>query len=199
MQSKIDWTRKAREDLPVICEHIAGNAPVPATASVRRLRQSINRLRNFHCSGRVVSEYGREEIHDFHQQPIHVEHGWSRSPCRVGGAALTLPQAQVALGVLKHDFDRPAAPRSRVTASPETYAGVASKSYDAPVIRDAQCDGRDDPRPPRPVLNNGELMRSMPRAALRTTSRRTIFTSCDSVGRQPHSLSLLHCHGDPRR
>lgn len=64
MPSRIYWTRQARDDLRAIRDHIARDAPVTAVSFVRRLRQSVNRLREFPCSGQVVPEYGREEIRE---------------------------------------------------------------------------------------------------------------------------------------
>jgi len=64
MPSRIYWTRQAQNDLRAIREHIARDAPVTAVAFVGRLKQSTERLREFPYSGRVVPEYGREEVRE---------------------------------------------------------------------------------------------------------------------------------------
>ena len=67
MTSKIYWTRQAREDLRAIRSHIARDAPATASAYVRRLRESVGRLREYPFSGHVVPEIGREEIREILQ------------------------------------------------------------------------------------------------------------------------------------
>ena len=64
MPSKIYWTLQAREDMRAIRAHIARDAPATATAYVRRLRESVGRLRGYPFSGQVVPEIGREEIRE---------------------------------------------------------------------------------------------------------------------------------------
>jgi len=64
MASRIYWTRQAREDTRQIRSFIARDAPATATAFIRRLRASVERLRNFPYSGCVVPELGREEIRE---------------------------------------------------------------------------------------------------------------------------------------
>lgn len=63
-RSKIYWTRQAREDLRAIRAFIARDAPATAAAFVRRLRVSVNRLRDFPESGQVVPELGRDDIRE---------------------------------------------------------------------------------------------------------------------------------------
>jgi addiction module RelE/StbE family toxin len=67
MPSKVYWTRQAREDLRAIRAHIARDAPATASAYVRRLRESVSRLREFPYSGHVVCEIGRKEIREILQ------------------------------------------------------------------------------------------------------------------------------------
>jgi toxin ParE1/3/4 len=64
MPARIFWTRQAREDLREIRAFIARDAPATASAFVRRLRQSVERLRGFPHSGQVVPELGREAIRE---------------------------------------------------------------------------------------------------------------------------------------
>jgi len=64
MPSKISWTRQSREDLRAVRNHIARDAPATASAYVRRLQESVGRLRDFPFSGEVVPEIGREEIRE---------------------------------------------------------------------------------------------------------------------------------------
>lgn len=67
MPSKIYWTRQSRDDLRAIRAHIARDAPVTATAYVRKLRASVARLREFPFSGEVVPEFGREDLREILQ------------------------------------------------------------------------------------------------------------------------------------
>ncbi len=64
MPSNLYWTRQAREDLRAIRAHIARDAPATATAYVRKLRASVERLRHFPFSGEVVPELGREDLRE---------------------------------------------------------------------------------------------------------------------------------------
>ncbi len=64
MPTRIYWTRQAREDLRGIRAFIAKDAPATASAFVRRLRESVGRLRRFPHSGQVVPELGREDIRE---------------------------------------------------------------------------------------------------------------------------------------
>jgi plasmid stabilization system protein ParE len=64
MPNKIYWTRQAREDLRAIRAHIARDAPATATAYVRKLRASVERLGQFPFSGEVVPELGREDLRE---------------------------------------------------------------------------------------------------------------------------------------
>lgn len=61
---RIAWTRQTRDDLREIRAFIARDAPATASAFVRRLRDSVERLRSFPQSGQVVPELGREDIRE---------------------------------------------------------------------------------------------------------------------------------------
>ena len=62
MAAKVYWTRQSREDLRGIRAFIARDAPATASAFVRRLLESVNRLRTFPESGQVVSELGNLDV-----------------------------------------------------------------------------------------------------------------------------------------
>jgi plasmid stabilization system protein ParE len=64
MPIKIVWTRQSREDLREIRAFIAKDAPATASAFIRRLRDSVDRLRSFPYSGQVVPELGRDDIRE---------------------------------------------------------------------------------------------------------------------------------------
>ena len=64
MSSKIYWTRQSREDLREVRAFISRDAPATASAFVRRLRESVSRLKDFPESGQVVSELGRQDIRE---------------------------------------------------------------------------------------------------------------------------------------
>lgn len=64
MPTRICWTEVARDDLRSIKRHIAIDAPATATAYIRKLKLSVNRLKDMPYSGEVVPELGREEIRE---------------------------------------------------------------------------------------------------------------------------------------
>jgi len=67
MPIRIYWTQQAQGDLRAIRSHIARNAPATASTYVRRLRESVGRLREFPFSGQLVPEFGRDEIREILQ------------------------------------------------------------------------------------------------------------------------------------
>jgi toxin ParE1/3/4 len=78
----IIWTPQAREDVRSIRTFIARDAPKTATAFVRRLRRSVNRLRTFPRGGEVVPEIGNADIREiffgmyriiYHLSNDHIE------------------------------------------------------------------------------------------------------------------------------
>lgn len=72
MPSKIYWTRQAQEDLRAVRLHIARDAPATASAYVRKLRLSVERLRQFPFSGEVISEFEREDLREIVQGNYRV-------------------------------------------------------------------------------------------------------------------------------
>jgi toxin ParE1/3/4 len=61
---KIIWTPQAQEDLREIRDFIARDAPITAASYVRRLSESVNRLRTFPEGGSVVPEVGDATIRE---------------------------------------------------------------------------------------------------------------------------------------
>ncbi len=61
---EVYWTRQARNDLKDIRAFIARNAPITASAFVRRLRTSVDRLRTVPESGQIVREIGDPAIRE---------------------------------------------------------------------------------------------------------------------------------------
>ena len=61
---KVHWTRQARNDLKEIRTFIAQDAPFTASAFVRRLRTSVDRLHAFPESGQIVLEIGDPAIRE---------------------------------------------------------------------------------------------------------------------------------------
>ncbi len=74
MLARIFWTQQARDDLRAIRAHIARDAPAAAGEYVRRLRKSVERLRDFPFSGEVVPEIGRDDIREVIQGVYRVIH-----------------------------------------------------------------------------------------------------------------------------
>ena len=64
MPNRICWTRQSQEDLREVRGYISRDAPATASAFVRRLRESVNRLKEFPESGQVVPELGRQDIRE---------------------------------------------------------------------------------------------------------------------------------------
>ena len=64
MSNRIYWTRQSQEDLRQVRAFISRDAPATASAFVRRLRESVNRLKEFPESGQVVPELGRNDIRE---------------------------------------------------------------------------------------------------------------------------------------
>ena len=60
--TRIVWTSQARNDLKSIKAFIGRDAPLTATAYVRRLKQHVDRLKLFPDSGWVVEELGNPNI-----------------------------------------------------------------------------------------------------------------------------------------
>ena len=71
---RILWTRQARNDLREIRAFIARDAPRTAVAFVAKVRNSVERLRDFPYSGQVVPEIGREEIREVFHGPYRIIH-----------------------------------------------------------------------------------------------------------------------------
>ena len=64
MSNRIYWTRQSQEDLREVRGFISRDAPATASAFVRRLRESVKRLKEFPESGQVVPELGRQDIRE---------------------------------------------------------------------------------------------------------------------------------------
>jgi toxin ParE1/3/4 len=64
MPIKVFWTRQSRDDLRAVRDHIARDAPITASAFVRKLKQAVVRLPQFPYSGQVVPEIAREDIRE---------------------------------------------------------------------------------------------------------------------------------------
>ena len=64
MSNRIYWTRQSQQDLREVRGFISRDAPATASAFVRRLRESVNRLKEFPESGQVVPELERQDIRE---------------------------------------------------------------------------------------------------------------------------------------
>jgi toxin ParE1/3/4 len=62
----IVWSVQSQEDLREIRRFIARDAPDTATAYIRRLRKSVNRLRSFPEAGIVVTEAADSRIREIY-------------------------------------------------------------------------------------------------------------------------------------
>ena len=62
----IVWSVQSQDDLREIRRFIARDAPDTATAYIRRLRKSVNRLRSFPEAGVVVAEAANSRIREIY-------------------------------------------------------------------------------------------------------------------------------------
>ena len=62
---KLSWTLGARDDLVAIARFIAESNPTAARRWIGRLRTQARRATRFPRSGRVVPEFGREDLREF--------------------------------------------------------------------------------------------------------------------------------------
>jgi addiction module RelE/StbE family toxin len=62
--AKVTWTEQALEDLEAICLFIARDAPRYAELFADQVFKATDRLEDFPLSGRVVPEFGREDIRE---------------------------------------------------------------------------------------------------------------------------------------
>lgn len=69
---RIIWTPQSQHDLRDIQNYIARDAPITAKAFVRRLRRSVQRLRQFPESGTVVPELGNPNIREVFHGPYRI-------------------------------------------------------------------------------------------------------------------------------
>jgi plasmid stabilization system protein ParE len=60
------WSAQLQDDLREIRKFIASDAPDTATAYIRRLRKSVNRLRSFPDAGVVVTEAANSRIREIY-------------------------------------------------------------------------------------------------------------------------------------
>jgi addiction module RelE/StbE family toxin len=60
----VAWTEQALDDLDSICRFIARDAPRYAELFAARVFRATERLEQFPRSGRVVPEFGQEEIRE---------------------------------------------------------------------------------------------------------------------------------------
>ena len=59
---RIRWSLQSREDLLSIRRYIAFQNPVRAKQYVRKIRSSVNRLKQFPLLGEVVPDLGRGDV-----------------------------------------------------------------------------------------------------------------------------------------
>ena len=62
---KVAWTRGALQDLTDIGRFVAGDDPSAARRLTARLKTRATRASRFPYAGRVVPEFGREDIREF--------------------------------------------------------------------------------------------------------------------------------------
>ena len=69
---KIQWSPKSLKNLEEIAEYISQNSPLYAPVFVRKIVNSVERLRDFPLSGRIVPEFNNESIREiiFHNYRV---------------------------------------------------------------------------------------------------------------------------------
>jgi len=62
--AQVKWTSQALDDLEAICLFIARDAPQAAAIFADRAFRATDHLAKYPCSGRVVPEFGSEDIRE---------------------------------------------------------------------------------------------------------------------------------------
>ncbi|MGH2599228.1 MAG: type II toxin-antitoxin system RelE/ParE family toxin [Dehalococcoidia bacterium] len=70
--ARLIWLRSARADLREIYRYIARDSAAHATATIRRIRSSAERLADFPESGRIVPEHGDPMVREVIVSPYRV-------------------------------------------------------------------------------------------------------------------------------
>jgi plasmid stabilization system protein ParE len=69
---QIDWSPKATADLEAICERISRDSEFYARLFATRVTAAVERLACFPKLGRVVPEYGREDLREIIYQRYRI-------------------------------------------------------------------------------------------------------------------------------
>ena len=64
MAYRVDWSRRALQDLEAIAEYIAADSPTYAGIVVKKIVNSTRTLKQFPRAGRKVPEFGDENIRE---------------------------------------------------------------------------------------------------------------------------------------
>jgi plasmid stabilization system protein ParE len=72
MAYKLTWSPTARLDLKDLCEFIAQDDPVAASNFAKGVFDSVERLRTFPMSGRIVPEFADPVIREVIRKPCRI-------------------------------------------------------------------------------------------------------------------------------
>ena len=72
MAYKLTWSPTARLDLKDLCEFIAQDDPVAASNFAKDVFDSVERLRTFPMSGRIVPEFADPVIREVIRKPCRI-------------------------------------------------------------------------------------------------------------------------------
>ena len=75
-KARLVWTPEAKEDVREIRRTIARRAPKTAQAFVRRLTESVTRLRDFPEIGGVVEEFHDPDVRECLYGPYRIIYRW---------------------------------------------------------------------------------------------------------------------------
>jgi len=64
MAHRVDWSRRALQDLEAIAEYIAADSPAYAGIVVKKVVSQTKMLAQFPCSGRKVPEFDNDDIRE---------------------------------------------------------------------------------------------------------------------------------------
>lgn len=70
----VAWTSQALDDLDAACVYIAHDAPRIAALFAQRVFAATDRLADFPASGRVVPEYGRDDVREVFVMNYRIIH-----------------------------------------------------------------------------------------------------------------------------
>ena len=83
MAYEIVWSPAAKLDLKDLCEFIAQDNPYAASKFAQGVFDTIERLKHFPMSGRIVPEFGDATIREVIRKPCRIVYRLKEYECRI--------------------------------------------------------------------------------------------------------------------